>query len=195
MPIEIAQQNLGHASLATTTVYVTTEKRRRMKAVEAFWRRWALGGVGQSSHALDLKSQSRRRGAARRANDLQGSRAEYVQERCMKRISGRVRFVEGLVRTWLASAPDRSTSSSPPRLPRRRSRPHQIPSAFVLSPVFPLHLACGSHRHASPGRAEASENMILGEGKPTDHRNIERRIAIHWLDDRQCRVGPRSGGG
>jgi site-specific recombinase XerD len=42
MPIEIAQQNLGHASLATTTVYVTTEKRRRIKAIEAFWRR----GVG-----------------------------------------------------------------------------------------------------------------------------------------------------
>ena len=39
MPIEIAQQNLGHASLATTTVYVTTEERRRMKAVEAFWRK------------------------------------------------------------------------------------------------------------------------------------------------------------
>ena len=39
MPIEIAQQNLGHASLATTTIYVTTEKRRRMKAVEAFWKR------------------------------------------------------------------------------------------------------------------------------------------------------------
>ena len=39
MPIEIAQQNLGHASLATTTVYVTTEKRWRMKAVEAFWRK------------------------------------------------------------------------------------------------------------------------------------------------------------
>ena len=37
MPIEIAQQNLGHASLATTTVYVTTEKRRRMRAVERFW--------------------------------------------------------------------------------------------------------------------------------------------------------------
>ena len=35
MLIEIAQQNLGHASLATTTVYVTTEKRRRMKAVAA----------------------------------------------------------------------------------------------------------------------------------------------------------------
>jgi site-specific recombinase XerD len=39
MPIEIAQQNLGHASLATTTVYATTEKRRRMKAVEEFWKR------------------------------------------------------------------------------------------------------------------------------------------------------------
>jgi integrase len=37
--IEIAQQDLGHASLATTTIYVTTEKRRRMKAVEAFWRK------------------------------------------------------------------------------------------------------------------------------------------------------------
>ncbi len=39
MPIEIAQQNLGHASLATTTVYVTTEQRRRMKAVDAFWKK------------------------------------------------------------------------------------------------------------------------------------------------------------
>ena len=38
MPIKIAQQNLGHASLATTTVDVTTEKRRRMKAVDAFWK-------------------------------------------------------------------------------------------------------------------------------------------------------------
>ena len=38
MPIEIAQQDLGHASLSTTTIYVTTEKRRRMKAFEAFWR-------------------------------------------------------------------------------------------------------------------------------------------------------------
>ena len=39
MPIEIAQQNLGHASLATTTVYVTTESKRRMRAVEKFWGR------------------------------------------------------------------------------------------------------------------------------------------------------------
>jgi site-specific recombinase XerD len=37
MPIEIAQQNLGHASLATTTVYVTTESKRRMRAIRAFW--------------------------------------------------------------------------------------------------------------------------------------------------------------
>ena len=37
MPIEVAQQNLGHASLATTTVYVMTEEKRRMKAVKKFW--------------------------------------------------------------------------------------------------------------------------------------------------------------
>jgi Phage integrase family len=36
MPIEIAQQNLGHVSLATITVYVTTEAKRRMKAVGTF---------------------------------------------------------------------------------------------------------------------------------------------------------------
>jgi len=43
MPIQIAQQNLGHASLATTTVYVTTEQRRRMQAVESFWRKSPSG--------------------------------------------------------------------------------------------------------------------------------------------------------
>ena len=37
VPIEIAQQNLGHASLATTTAYVTTEQKRRMKAMAGFW--------------------------------------------------------------------------------------------------------------------------------------------------------------
>jgi site-specific recombinase XerD len=37
MPIEVAQQNLGHASLATTTIYVRTEDKRRMRAVRAFW--------------------------------------------------------------------------------------------------------------------------------------------------------------
>jgi hypothetical protein len=33
----MAQANLGHASLSTTTVYVTTESRRRMKAMGKFW--------------------------------------------------------------------------------------------------------------------------------------------------------------
>ena len=37
--IEIAQRNLGHASLAAIKVYVTSEKRRRMRAVEAFCKR------------------------------------------------------------------------------------------------------------------------------------------------------------
>ena len=37
MPIEVVQQNLGHASLATTTVYVRAEEKRRMKAVNRFW--------------------------------------------------------------------------------------------------------------------------------------------------------------
>ena len=41
MPIEIAQQNLGHSSLATTTVYVTTEKKKRLRAVEGFWEKRA----------------------------------------------------------------------------------------------------------------------------------------------------------
>ena len=31
LPIEIAQQNLGHVWLATTTIYVTTEVKRRMR--------------------------------------------------------------------------------------------------------------------------------------------------------------------
>ena len=37
MPIEIAQQNLGHASLASTTIYLTTEAKRRIRAVQRFW--------------------------------------------------------------------------------------------------------------------------------------------------------------
>ena len=39
LPIEIAQQNLGHAWLATTTIYVTTEAKRRMRAVQRFWQK------------------------------------------------------------------------------------------------------------------------------------------------------------
>lgn len=37
MPLDVLQQNLGHASLSTTTVYVTSESQRRMKAVKSFW--------------------------------------------------------------------------------------------------------------------------------------------------------------
>lgn len=37
--IEVAQQNLGHASLATTTAYVTTEKAARIQAMQGFWSR------------------------------------------------------------------------------------------------------------------------------------------------------------
>ncbi|WP_238139536.1 phage integrase family protein [Roseateles aquatilis] len=36
--VEIEQQILGHASLATTTVYVTTESKRKMKAIASFFR-------------------------------------------------------------------------------------------------------------------------------------------------------------
>jgi site-specific recombinase XerD len=37
VPIDVAQQNLGHASLATTTVYVTSESKRRLTALGVFW--------------------------------------------------------------------------------------------------------------------------------------------------------------
>ena len=39
LPIEIAQQTLGHAWLATTTIYVTTEAKRRMRAAQRFWQK------------------------------------------------------------------------------------------------------------------------------------------------------------
>nr|WP_286197935.1 phage integrase family protein [Variovorax boronicumulans] len=35
--VEVAKEILGHASLATTTIYVTTEEKRRMKAMARFW--------------------------------------------------------------------------------------------------------------------------------------------------------------
>ena len=49
MPIEIAQQNLVQASLATTTVYVTAEKRRRMKATRT------SGGSRRGAALVSLK--------------------------------------------------------------------------------------------------------------------------------------------
>lgn len=39
MPLDVLQQNLGHASLNTTTIYATAEERRRMSAVNQFWQR------------------------------------------------------------------------------------------------------------------------------------------------------------
>lgn len=37
VPVQVAQQNMGHASLATTTAYVTTEKALRLQAMQGFW--------------------------------------------------------------------------------------------------------------------------------------------------------------
>ena len=39
VPLEVAQVSLGHASLATTTIYVTTEKERRMRTMQNAWGR------------------------------------------------------------------------------------------------------------------------------------------------------------
>jgi integrase len=40
MPLDVVQQNMGHASLDTTTGYTTSEERRRMKAAQAAWKKW-----------------------------------------------------------------------------------------------------------------------------------------------------------
>ncbi len=37
MPLDVVQQNMGHDSLDTTTIYVTAEQRRRIKAMAKFW--------------------------------------------------------------------------------------------------------------------------------------------------------------
>jgi site-specific recombinase XerD len=41
MPLDVVQQNMGHASLDTTTGYTTSEERRRMKASHVAWQRMA----------------------------------------------------------------------------------------------------------------------------------------------------------
>ncbi|WP_458764659.1 phage integrase family protein [Cupriavidus basilensis] len=38
VPIEIVQQNVGHASLSTTTIYVRSEDARRLDAMQQMWR-------------------------------------------------------------------------------------------------------------------------------------------------------------
>ncbi len=47
--IQDAQQNLGHASLATTTAYVTTERAQRLKAMQSFWQIKSPGYVSSAS--------------------------------------------------------------------------------------------------------------------------------------------------
>jgi site-specific recombinase XerD len=42
MPLDVVQQNMGHASLDTTTGYTTSEERRRMKAAQAAWKKAAV---------------------------------------------------------------------------------------------------------------------------------------------------------
>lgn len=37
MPLDVLQENMGHASPVSTTVYTISEERRRMKAAEKFW--------------------------------------------------------------------------------------------------------------------------------------------------------------
>lgn len=44
MPLDVVQQNMGHASLDTTTGYTTSEERRRMKAAQAAWKKTNLPG-------------------------------------------------------------------------------------------------------------------------------------------------------
>jgi site-specific recombinase XerD len=43
MPLDVVQQNMGHASLDTTTGYTTSEERRRMKAAQGAWKRMQSG--------------------------------------------------------------------------------------------------------------------------------------------------------
>lgn len=37
IPLDVLQENLGHASLSILTIYTTSEQRQRMKAAEKFW--------------------------------------------------------------------------------------------------------------------------------------------------------------
>ena len=41
VPIQVVQNNLGHASVGTTSMYLTTERDERLKAMRGFWKRGA----------------------------------------------------------------------------------------------------------------------------------------------------------
>ena len=45
MPLDLVQQNMGHASLDTTTGYTTSEERRRMKAAQSAWKKMPAAGA------------------------------------------------------------------------------------------------------------------------------------------------------
>jgi integrase len=38
VPIQVVQNNLGHASVGTTSMYLTTERDERLKAMRGFWK-------------------------------------------------------------------------------------------------------------------------------------------------------------
>lgn len=38
MPIQVVQNNLGHASVGTTSMYLTAERDERLKAMRGFWK-------------------------------------------------------------------------------------------------------------------------------------------------------------
>ena len=46
VPIQIVQNNLGHASVGTTSGYLTTEREARMQAMEGFWSEAGQAGEG-----------------------------------------------------------------------------------------------------------------------------------------------------
>jgi site-specific recombinase XerD len=37
--LQIVRDNLGHASISTTSIYVATEQRDRITAMESFWKK------------------------------------------------------------------------------------------------------------------------------------------------------------
>lgn len=38
VPIQVAQNNLGHASVGTTSMYLTTERESRLAGMRGFWK-------------------------------------------------------------------------------------------------------------------------------------------------------------
>lgn len=45
VPVEVVQDTFGHANIATTSIYVQAERRRKMSEMRKFWDNAALGGL------------------------------------------------------------------------------------------------------------------------------------------------------